>query len=109
MVWVILVAYFSLTPIDALPHPAFPGSDKLYHLGSYAIMQLLLYFPVKKNKTANTYTILFFLTIFFGIIIEIIQGTSVVGRTAEVGDILFNTFGAMIVYFFFLGKWGKSA
>src|SRR5690606_19440134 len=108
LIWALIVSYFSLTPLNSVPHPDFPGSDKIYHLGSYAILQLLLFFPVRKNRTANLFTILFFLNILLGITMEIIQGTSVEGRTAEMGDILFNTFGAMIIYFFFLGKWGKS-
>lgn len=108
VVWLATIAYFSLTPLKDFPHPAFPGSDKIYHLVSYAVLQLLLYFPVKKEKTANLYTKLFFLNILFGVMMEILQGTSVEGRTAELGDILFNTFGALIIYFYFLGKWGKT-
>lgn len=90
------------------PHPSFPGSDKIYHLLTYAVLQILFFFPVKKLKTANLYTKLFFFSIIYGVIMEIVQGTSVEGRTAEMGDILFNTLGALMVYFYFLGKWGKA-
>lgn len=107
--WMGTIIYFSLIPLNNFPHPAFPGSDKIYHLLSYAVLQLFFYFPVKKAKTANLYTKLFFLSFLFGLIIEIIQATSVSGRTGELGDLLFNTLGALMVYFFFLGKWGKAS
>lgn len=109
LIWMGTIAYFSLSPLKDFPHPAFPGSDKIYHLLSYAILQLLFYFPVKKAETANLYTKLFFLSVLFGLIMEIIQGTSVNGRTGELGDLLFNTLGALMVYFFFLGRWGKAS
>ena len=109
LIWLGLILYFSLTPQENFPHPKFPGSDKVFHMFSYGILQALAYYPVKHKLTANFWTVLFLFIILIGVLVEFLQAAMVLGRTGEFGDILFNVFGALIVYFYFLSKWrGKE-
>ena len=105
LIWLGLVLYFSLTPQENFPHPRFPGSDKIFHMFSYGILQALVYYPVKQNLTANLWTVFFLIILIIGVLVEFIQSTMVIGRTGEFGDVLFNVLGALIVYFYCLVRW----
>lgn len=102
--WLAAILYFSLTPKVDIPHPTFAGSDKLYHLLTYAIWQGLFFLPLKGRPSANLLTVFFLVNIIVGGLVEILQASMVVGRTGEFADFLFNVLGALLVYLMCLGR-----
>ena len=89
LITLLTITVLSLTP---LPHlPLVPGSDKIHHLFSYA----LLVFPTALAKPKHWgWIVLFFL--FWGGVIELIQ--PYVNRYGEWADMLANTVGLFCGY-----------
>lgn len=89
LITLLLITILSLTPLTHLP-PA-PGSDKIHHLFSYA----LLLFPVALAKPKHWgWITLFFM--FWGGLIELIQPC--VNRYGEWADMFANTIGLFCGY-----------
>ncbi|MDA9822970.1 VanZ family protein [Paracoccaceae bacterium] len=77
----------TLTPVETLPNVS--GSDKLYHLISFAILTL----PIAIIRPKALWVILS-LSIAYGGAIEIIQ--PLVNRNCEMADLFADTCGAML-------------
>ena len=77
----------TLTPVETLPNVS--GSDKLYHLISFAILTL----PIAIIRPKAMWVILS-LSIAYGGAIEIIQ--PLVNRNCEMADLFADTCGAML-------------
>ena len=77
----------TLTPVETLPNVS--GSDKLYHLISFAILTL----PIAVIRQKARWVILS-LSIAYGGAIEIIQ--PLVNRNCEMADLFADTCGAML-------------
>ena len=77
----------TLTPVETLPNVS--GSDKLYHLISFAILTL----PIAVIRQKAMWVILS-LSIAYGGAIEIIQ--PLVNRNCEMADLFADTCGAML-------------
>ena len=77
----------ALTPVETLPNVS--GSDKLYHLISFAILTL----PIAIIRPKAMWVILS-LSIAYGGAIEIIQ--PLVNRNCEMADLFADTCGAML-------------
>ena len=101
--WMVFVTFSSLYSFedDELGHFNIPYGDKVVHFIFYfvaAILGSLFLIERKKEKSIPTkqLTILAFSLIFFGIIIEVIQGTMTVNRSGDVFDALANSVGTIL-------------
>ena len=77
----------TLTPVETLPNVS--GSDKLYHLISFAILTL----PIAIIRP-NAMWIILSLSIAYGGAIEVLQ--PLVNRNCEMADLFADTCGAML-------------
>lgn len=94
----------SSIPGSSLPDPGFDVSDKLIHACVYAVLFSLFFYSLNnQNKSvilrrfSKEYALLF--TVLYGISDEVHQ-LFTPGRYFEVGDIIANATGALIVYLF---------
>ena len=74
--------------------PNIGGIDKIYHLFAYFTLVICWLFSFYK-KPKLKYTIAFG-CILYGIIIEVLQSTTTVYRTADFKDVLANTLGIVL-------------
>ena len=78
-----------------------PYADKVTHFSFYTIFAILGCLFLRErtkgdlglNKTIN---LMVFVAIFYGMLIEVLQYTLTTDRMAEFGDVLANTFGAIV-------------
>lgn len=100
IVIVIAIPALSLINISDLPKLEVKSADKLYHLIAYSALSFsvaLHYRNYKeKNISLKDFSGIFFLTILFGIIIEVLQENLTTYRTFDYFDIVANTFGSFI-------------
>lgn len=99
--WTILILFLCLKNPSSEPKFYFPNADKIVHFGFYFGFVLLWFrFLVYKAKYSNmTLLILIFVSILFGISIEIAQKLLTTSRQADWMDIVANTFGSLSGYF----------
>ena len=83
----VLIGLATLTPVEELP--AVSGSDKLYHLISFAILTL----PIAVIRPKAVWVI-FILSVGYGGAIEVLQ--PLVDRNCELADFLADASGAML-------------
>ena len=83
----ILIGLATLTPVEKLPDVS--GSDKLYHLISFAILTL----PITIIRPKAVWVI-FILSMGYGGAIELLQ--PLVNRNCELADFLADASGAML-------------
>jgi VanZ family protein len=88
--YVALVIYESLTPSPP-ELPGFPGSDKLVHLGVYALIMVWFGFIYEPGKRLAILGALFFM---LGMILEFIQGATGY-RSMELSDMISNAVGLL--------------
>ena len=90
----VLIGLATLTPVEELP--AVSGSDKLYHLISFAILTL----PIAVIRPKAVWVI-FILSVVYGGAIEVLQ--PLVDRNCELADFLADACGSMLGIF--TGRW----
>lgn len=83
-----------------LPNVEIKHSDKFFHFIAYSLLCLLWYivFSFKKEyskKKSIFHAVL--LSILFGIIIEVLQGTVTTHRSSDVYDAIANSLGALLM------------
>ena len=83
----VVIGMATLTPVEELP--AVSGSDKLYHLISFAILTL----PIAVIRPKAVWVI-FILSVVYGGAIEVLQ--PLVDRNCELADFLADASGAML-------------
>lgn len=88
-----------LVNLSGLNTVSFSNGDKIFHSLAYFILTFLLYitfyYKYRVNKTkAVIYAIL--ISIIFGIIIEVLQGTLTATRDSDILDVFANTLGAVL-------------
>lgn len=82
------------------------NADKIFHFFSFLVLALLWYvtlvYQFKLNKTKSIINA-FLISVSFGIIIEILQGSFTVSRQSDIKDVFADTLGALflslIIYF----------
>ncbi|MFD2822215.1 VanZ family protein [Lacinutrix iliipiscaria] len=94
-----ILAVLSLIHISGLKEINYSNTDKIFHFIAYSALAWFwfkaLYY--KFNKTFNaSLLIAAIISIIFGIIIEVLQGTLTSTRVAENNDILANTLGVCL-------------
>ncbi len=105
----ISIAVLSLTSIPKIDFGIqIKESDKYLHFFAYFVLSIVWYFALReKIKTPSFRYFLIMLIIFYGIILEALQGGLTNYRTADVYDAVANTTGIIIASLLFnkLLKW----
>jgi VanZ family protein len=75
------------------------SGDKIFHSLSYVVLTVLwyytLYYNVKFNKgNALIYAVV--ISVIFGIVIEVLQGTVTTYRSSDINDVYANSLGAIL-------------
>jgi VanZ family protein len=93
----------SLINTSSIPNLKLAVSDKLIHGVCYFLLMLLWFlFVISNYKTAGFKKLLIItacLSFVYGIIIEVLQGTLVETRTADIFDVLANGLGILTAVF----------
>ena len=102
VVWTVLITFLSLISMIATPSfmMKLPLKDKIVHFLFYFILVTLWSFSFN-HKTFQLRLKILVGAIFYGIIIEILQDTITVSRTADFFDVIANSLGALIAFFTF--------
>ncbi|WP_210466756.1 VanZ family protein [Rufibacter roseolus] len=106
--WAVVILVLTLLPAQALPpdpHWDIISVDSLVHAILFGVQLLLLLYGFLRDPAVllgrRLVTIAFFSVVFFGIFVEVLQGSMGLGRQADPFDALCNTIGC----FFGLGIW----
>ena len=100
--WLCFVTGLSLMPGENFGENNMDGLDKVIHIIFYSVLTLFLSVAnIKQLCAQHRYSfrpilVAFLFSIFWGIMMEIIQGTVFVSRTIETMDILANVLGALL-------------
>lgn len=96
--WTVLVTFLSLVNnIKSDIGLEIPYKDKIVHFVFYSVFTGiwgLFFLTFQKNKN-KTLLLVFFFSIFYGIIMEICQGMFTTTREPDVYDVLANTLGSV--------------
>lgn len=89
----------SLATLNNVPDIGISFGDKIFHFLAYFVLTLLwfytfLYTFKLKNKRAIFFAVI--LSVLFGIIIEVLQGSITVSRSLDVYDAVANSLGALL-------------
>lgn len=75
------------------------NTDKIVHFIFYFGFTILFYFSLENKNKLKSLIYSFLFSIFWGILMEILQKYFTEGRTADVKDIFFNIFGTVVAIF----------
>ncbi|MFJ1429736.1 VanZ family protein [Capnocytophaga canimorsus] len=101
-----MVTFLSLkTPSKEMTLNFIPHLDKVVHFTFYFVFTLLLVLLLKKeflffNKNLAIYTFAGIIAFVWGVGMEILQKTITNTRSADIFDVLFNTFGIVVALVF---------
>lgn len=98
--WALLILLLSSLPSDNLPGSSFNGIDKAVHFVLYLLLSHMLIVAFKKqirfsSLRFNGVLIAVIISVFYGLFIEVLQGTIFVSRSIELLDIFANSIGAL--------------
>lgn len=108
IIWTCSILLLCLEPASDLPKVEIKNVDKLVHFTFHFVFIILWYLYLKTNTKIASYktpVILFFVSLLFGIVIELFQQAFTTSRKADVLDIISNISGgftALILIFPFL-------
>ena len=102
IVWTVFITVASLVSFNSVPKVAIPGNDKLVHFLFYLVFVVLWSFANVKSYLKLKYDLLIVVfAIFYGIIIEVLQGLLTTTREPDLYDVFANSLGEIIGYFGF--------
>lgn len=96
--WTLLILVLTLTPSSSLPSTSLFSYDKLGHIGVFTILSYLFVSGLNVNRPkqlSNNAYLAFFVTITYGIAIEIMQAF-IPERGMEFFDMLANGLGSIL-------------
>ena len=95
--WTVLITVLSLISFERTPSfmLQLPFKDKLVHFIFYFVFVVLWCFGLHKTDKIK----ILLIAVVYGIIIEILQDTITVSRTADFFDVIANSLGALIAFF----------
>ena len=95
--WIVFITTLSLVSLNGLLKNSPKNGDKYVHFIFYFILTLLLILNlVNKVSIKRSIVISFVIAVFYGIIIEVLQGVLTESRRPELADVLFNSFGSFV-------------
>ena len=107
ILYTLALTFVSLMRLKELPDIGISYGDKIFHFLTYAILAFLwaktfdFKFNIEREKAIIISAIL---SIIFGIIIEVLQGSFTVTRQTDAMDVLANTLGVLIIAIILLFK-----
>lgn len=103
IIWGILIFILSSFPGDDIPKSFIiniPFADKIIHFFLYFLLVILILLgSLRKSKTTLTirkFLFAFFISLFYGILLEFLQEVMFIMRGADLLDIAANTAGSFI-------------
>ena len=103
IIWGIFIFIMSSLPGDDIPKSFIiniPFADKIIHFFFYFLLAILIMLgTVQKVKTIlkiQHYLFVFFISVFYGILLEVLQELMFVMRNAEFMDVIANSAGSFI-------------
>jgi VanZ family protein len=104
--WTLVVAYFCLVPSSDIPSVSIPHLDKLAHSFFHFVFTILWFLFFKKQVKKRNQTKLLvgsvIFSLFFGIVIEVLQVRLTTTRNGDFFDVLANLSGALSAFVFVL-------
>ncbi|MGF1556110.1 VanZ family protein [Paucihalobacter sp.] len=97
--YIISITVLSLININRLPDIGTNHDDKLYHASAYFVFVILSFNYLKKIEVKKAVLIAMVFSVFYGIIIEVLQHVLNTNRTFDILDIVANTIGVILGYF----------
>ena len=94
--YLIILTVLSLGKFGVVKPLGSSYDDKLNHIGAHLLLVLLAFLTLKGRNVNSPLFISFFISVAYGIIIEVLQLILSSGRTFDPMDILANIFGAMM-------------
>ncbi|MES2837477.1 MAG: VanZ family protein [Bacteroidota bacterium] len=106
ILWAILIAVLCGIPGRDIPHISFLeiiSFDKFVHAGIFFVLIVLSLRNFSKNNTLKSTTKYYLLAfgIGYGILLEILQGAIFIERSADIYDVIANSFGCVLATFSF--------
>lgn len=100
-IWLILIFYLCLSSgvVKQKPVFEFEGMDKVAHFTFYFVLTWLMvrmFFLEMRKPLLASIILTSFIGSCVGISIEWIQGNFIKGRSCDINDVLFNTFGIIV-------------
>lgn len=107
--WFGLITTLSLIELKVKETPNINQVDKIVHFLFHYILSLLLLFHLKYDavfiQVKRIYYFVFFFSLIYGVLIEVLQSALPVSRDSDFFDVLANTFGcsvALLSFSYFL-------
>ena len=99
VLWALLILWLSLDPSPPVPENELLGWDKLQHAAAYALMTFLAgsAFYTFSGNFYRSWLAAAGISIVYGGLIELLQGWCTQARSAEFGDLVADTIGAVFV------------
>ena len=98
LIWTFVIAFLCLASFGNMPKVSLPGADKYVHFTFHFVFTWLwlsfLSYKNKKRSDVKTILTVFFLSVFYGIVIEILQGLLTTTRKEDIFDVFANMAGA---------------
>ena len=99
VIWLIIILVICSIPGDNIPSTSILDKlylDKVVHAFIYFVFFTLLKSDLIKDKRKFTTIFAFAFCVIYGIFIEILQGSFLTGRSAEINDVYANISGVII-------------
>ncbi len=99
IIYSLALATASLIRLNNIPDIGVSFGDKIFHFLAYFILTLLWFYTFLfafklKSKKAMLFAVI--LSVLFGMIIEVLQGSMTVYRSFDIYDAVANTLGALL-------------
>lgn len=100
-IWLAIAAQLSATaamlwPSPELPDVDVPMADKWAHFLVFGVLYFLWALAIQSKRSKRASWVLVFALIFYGIIIELIQGYWYISRTGDLMDVVANSIGILL-------------
>jgi VanZ family protein len=93
--WIVFITTLSLVNLNGLSKISPKNGDKYVHFLFYFILTLLLILNLmSKVRLKHSMVISFVIAVFYGIIIEVLQGVFTENRRPELADAISNSLGS---------------
>jgi VanZ family protein len=96
IVYIVLITILSLVSIDTKTNINVDNADKIVHIMIHAIHVVLLFLVFLKYNISKPILLAIFISITYGIVIEVLQEQLTTKREFDIFDIYANCFGTII-------------
>jgi len=97
LLYIILLTGLSLLNLEKLPSLGSSFDDKIFHFGSHAVLSGLCFNYFIRTTTSKPILLSALIPVFYGLIIEWLQGIGNTSRTSDIYDVLANILGMIFV------------